>query len=310
MDEGQSGRLSEARINVNGGLGRRFVVGDSSATHGTGHGTQSSAPTTGRSDAKFFRPGTRNAPFLFLVNLIAQHHEGKVRWSIPAEATADIAQEFFLPALQMVQTARIGHIIDQQTGVGSPVECRAQALEPLLTGRVPDLQRARLGKAGGRVGHRQILGKKVRADGRLVLAGKGPGVISVHERRLSDAGITEQNDLEQRLLLTTRLTVRHDDIRLDFFEGYRDTFSISPIDFPLHGKMCNKCWQMRTQKWPKRVLPDCAGFESAATRLDEGDQLLEKEDSAEKISGWCQYLRWRCYNLTCSAWERWWVGGK
>mmetsp|Transcript_5552 Transcript_5552/g.15637 ORF Transcript_5552/g.15637 Transcript_5552/m.15637 type:complete len:209 (+) Transcript_5552:369-995(+) len=205
MDEGQSGRLGEAGIDVDSGLGRCFIVRNSSSNTGSGHGTQPTPSAIGRSDAELFRSGSGDAPFLFLVNFVAQNHKGEVRRSISAEATTNIAEELILPALQMVQAARVRHIVHEQTRIGSTVEGGAQTLEAFLAGRIPYLQCAGLGQAGGWVGHCQVLGEKVGADGGLILAGEGAGMVPVHEGGLPNAGIAQQNDFEEGLLLLSPL---------------------------------------------------------------------------------------------------------
>jgi len=73
------------------------------------------------------------------VNLVANDNERKVfgvTW-------ACLDEELVAPTLQGLERVWNGHVIDQDAAVGTPVERNAEALKPLLSGCVPDLQHER-----------------------------------------------------------------------------------------------------------------------------------------------------------------------
>ncbi len=74
------------------------------------------------------------------------------------------------------------------TGISPSVECHPEALEALLSRRVPDLQRDVADGTRVGIGDRDLLGEEVSADRGLVLAGELLGVVSVHEGGFADSG--------------------------------------------------------------------------------------------------------------------------
>jgi hypothetical protein len=74
------------------------------------------------------------------------------------------------------------------TGISPSVECHPEALEALLSRRVPDLQRDVADGTRVGIGDRDLLGEKVGPNCGLVLAGELLGVVSVHEGGFADSG--------------------------------------------------------------------------------------------------------------------------
>lgn len=80
------------------------------------------------------RPFVRYAS-RFQVHLVAEHDKRKmigIPWT-------GLDQEFVAPRFQVLERIGSGHVKDEHTAVGAPVEGDAQRLEALLAGRVPDL---------------------------------------------------------------------------------------------------------------------------------------------------------------------------
>ena len=98
----------------------------------------------------------------------------------------------------------IRHVVDQQTGIGTPIESHTQTLKALLAGRVPDLQSHQMPLSGEIVIDNDIvLAQKVGTNGGLVLSREFSGGESVHERGLSDTGVAQDDNLERLFVAVT-----------------------------------------------------------------------------------------------------------
>mmetsp|Transcript_62 Transcript_62/g.103 ORF Transcript_62/g.103 Transcript_62/m.103 type:complete len:207 (-) Transcript_62:83-703(-) len=120
------------------------------------------------------------------VNLVAQHHEREVVWVL----RPSLYQELVAPVVQVVESLGIVHVIHQDAAVSSTVECYAKGLEAFLASRVPDLHGHRL------VVNFDLLCQEVSTDGRLVLFGKFLLHILIHQARLSNTAVPQNDDLQ------------------------------------------------------------------------------------------------------------------
>lgn len=73
---------------------------------------------------------------VFEVNLVSQHNEGEVL-RIPGTG---LDEEFVSPAVEGFERVGGSHVKHQHAAVCASVEGHTQRLEPLLSGRVPDLR--------------------------------------------------------------------------------------------------------------------------------------------------------------------------
>lgn len=81
------------------------------------------------------------------VDLVAQNHKREV---FRVSGTG-LDQEFVAPGVEGFEGIWRGHIKHQDAAVGSAVESYAEGLEPLLTGRVPNLTQTTAPRAGNDV---------------------------------------------------------------------------------------------------------------------------------------------------------------
>jgi len=70
------------------------------------------------------------------VNLVANDDKRKVL----GIAWTSLDEKFISPALKCLECVGNGDVVDQDAAVGTAVERNAEALEPFLSCRVPDLQ--------------------------------------------------------------------------------------------------------------------------------------------------------------------------
>jgi hypothetical protein len=131
----------------------------------------------------------RDPPTRFLVGLVPRHHERELDPSTTASRrrhSSHLLQELRLPPVQTVEAHGVGNVVHEHGGVGASVKRHPQTLEPLLTGRVPDLQRDQVPLSKG-VGYDHFFRDKVGPDRGLVLSRELARAEPVEERRLSDA---------------------------------------------------------------------------------------------------------------------------
>jgi hypothetical protein len=134
-----------------------------------------------------------------LVHLVAEHHKGKLCIGITKSrqsTSTDLFQKLFSPVFQMIQRMRIGHVVHQQTGIGTTIESHTQTLKSFLSGRVPDLQTDQMSGTEHVTHNDVVLGEKIGPDGGLVLSGKSARGIAIHQGRLADAAVTQNDNLE------------------------------------------------------------------------------------------------------------------
>lgn len=143
--------------------------------------------------------GTHNSLALLDVDLVSQHNLPAVlvfvlpagglgvlahEWEVLGVPRRGLDQELVTPAVESVEALGVVDVEDQNTAVGTSVECHAQRLEALLTGRVPQLRSVSswhglLVRGCGRVGRhylhgdlpvvdQDLTGQEVGADGGLV----------------------------------------------------------------------------------------------------------------------------------------------
>jgi len=89
----------------------------------------------------------------------------------------------------VVEGPFVAHVVDECDGIGTSVECHAEALEAFLTGRVPYLEGDVADGAGLGVGDGDVFGEEVGSDCGFVLAGEFVGVVAVHEGCFTDTYI-------------------------------------------------------------------------------------------------------------------------
>jgi len=128
----------------------------------------------------------RNLP-LRHVQLVAQHHEGEAVRLLHV----GVIRELLLPVGQVAEALPVVHAEGEQAAVGAAVERRAEAAEALLARRVPDLQ--------GDVAavHLQLPVEELHADGVEEVRVELVGDVAVHERRLADAAVAQEDDLQE-----------------------------------------------------------------------------------------------------------------
>lgn len=123
------------------------------------------------------------------VALVAQHDERKV----VGVARAGLYEELVMPRVEVLERVRVGDVKHKDAAIGASVEGDAQGLKALLTGSVPDLH------CDYAVIDDDLFRDKVSADCGFVLVGEALGHVLVHQGRLSNAAIAQNNHLQQAL---------------------------------------------------------------------------------------------------------------
>jgi len=81
------------------------------------------------------KSGMLNHRSVFHVDFVAEQDKWKVLWI----TRSGLYQELITPAVECLERARCRDVIDEYAAVRATVECDTEALEALLTSRVPDL---------------------------------------------------------------------------------------------------------------------------------------------------------------------------
>ena len=111
------------------------------------------------------------------VDFVSQHHEREA----VGVGGRRLDQKLVAPILEVLKRLLRVDVVAQDAAVRAAVERHAEALEPLLTGGVPDLHRDQP------VVHLHLLRQEIGADGGFVLLAELAVHVLVHQRRLADA---------------------------------------------------------------------------------------------------------------------------
>ena len=103
----------------------------------------------------------------------------------------------------MLKAGRISNVIDHTTAVSTAIKGRTQRLKALLTGRVPYLQHTNLA-----IFHFDLSISEVGSDGWLEVRAELALLKKVNERRLADAGVSNDHKFDEALALLVFFAVR------------------------------------------------------------------------------------------------------
>ena len=128
---------------------------------------------------------------VLLVDFVAEADEGEV----VGVAGTSIFDESLLPLIETMETIEVSDVVAQRAAVGSTVESVSERLELLLASGIPDLE-----------SHDSVIDKdfflgEISSDSRLGLSLHLTVEILLQKSGLSNTGVTQNDNLEEVLLL-------------------------------------------------------------------------------------------------------------
>ena len=137
--------------------------------------------------APFLSSLSGHLAIIYSINLVTKEYE---RESLHIVRTG-VLNEAILPFVESIKACRVSQVISECAAVSTTVECEAERLELLLTGRVPNLKRDNLS-----INLDLLLGE-ISTDRGLSIAGSLLMHVLRQQGRLSYARVTEDDNLDE-----------------------------------------------------------------------------------------------------------------